>query len=727
MKFQNITFPISNEIEHFLNQNSAASDKRDFIIVSLLIYNLRTNREWSIGLSCHEGLSPEESISLKVDLDPDNSFSASYESFINYVNDVLNQKALSINPTEESAVDAFKGNAFNIVIKKVKQLTDPVIDYSDAITIVISEDLECKFIYNQNSWKTSEVEAIIHHIDTLQNSILKNPESPIKLLRLLTDEEWQKVIYEWNDYVSPYPSDKTIHQLFEEHVAASPEAIAVVFDEKKLTYRELNEKSNQLARYLQKQGVGSDSVIAICIERSLEMVIGLMGILKAGASYVPLDLNYPLERLEYMLEITESPFVITMEKWRKSLPPNSKNALFLDTDKASIEEQDVENLPFSGTSESLSCVLFTSGSTGKPKGVCLPHKGVVRLVQNTNYVTLNHETIMMGVTTLAFDPSLLEVWGSLTNGGQLVLVPSMHPSMVELKEIVKKYQINTIFLSTALMHLFIEQDLSDLTSIRHLMTGGDVYSLTHAKKAKEQLPNAMVMNGYGPTENTTYSSFFEIKPDNLIYPTVPIGIPISNSQMYILDKWLQPLPVGVPGELYTAGDGLAKGYMKRPDLTAERFIPNPFHPELSPFMYKTGDQSKYLSDGNVEFMGRFDNQVKVRGIRIELGEIEAAMNLFPNVSESVVIAHGSNANDKQLYGYVVAIPGTAFCLDGLREYLGKKLPKFMVPTFLKQLDAFPLTPNGKIDKKNLPLPSSSSATEEKNQEENNILYEDPLT
>ncbi|OCR00390.1 hypothetical protein BCD67_12815 [Oscillatoriales cyanobacterium USR001] len=445
----------------------------------------------------------------------------------------------------------------------------------------------------------------------------------------------------------------SIHQIFEDLVETIPDTIAVVFENKQLTYRELNNRANQLAHHLIKQGVGPEVLVGLCVERSLEMVIGMLGIIKAGGAYVPLDPTYPKTRLAFMLEDASVPVLVTQEHLIESIPEHKARLVCLDSNWPEIAQESRENPQQNITPENLIYVMYTSGSTGKPKGVCIPHRGVIRLVKNPNYINLGPEEIILQITSISFDLSTFEIWGSLLNGGRLVVMPPYKLSLQELGQIIQKNHITTLSISTGLFHLMVDEHIEGLQNIRQFLPAGEALSAPHTKKVLQTIKGSRVINGYGPTENTTYTCYFCASDASQIGTSIPIGLPLSQTEVYLLDEQLQQVPVGVAGELYTGGVGLARGYFNRPDLTSERFIPNPFSDSPDAKLYKTGDLARYLPDGNIEYIGRIDNQVKIRGYRIELGEIETVLLQHPAVQQGVVIAREDHPGDKRLVGYVV--------------------------------------------------------------------------
>ena len=576
------------------------------------------------------------------------------------------------------------------------------------------EGIVGRFEYNTDLFDASTISRMIGHFQTILAGIVANPRARISELPLLTEREQQQLLVEWNNTTKEYPQDKCIHHLFEAQVQQQPDAVALVFENQQLTYRELNRRANKLAHYLQSLGVGPEVLVGLCAERSFEMIVGLLGILKAGGAYVPLDPAYPLERLAFMLKDTQTPVLLTQAQLVESFPQHSSRVVCLDSDWEVIAQYSEENLSSRVTSDNLAYLMYTSGSTGKPKGVSVIHRGVVRLVKETNYANLRAEEVFLQLAPISFDASTFEIWGSLLNGARLVVMPPHTPSLQELGQALRQYQITTLWLTAGLFHLMVEEQLEDLKNLRQLLAGGDVLSVPHVKKVLQELKGCILINGYGPTENTTFTCCYPITEPSLVGNTVPIGRPIANTQVYLLNAQLQPVPIGVPGELYIGGDGLARGYLNRPDLTAQKFIGNPFSDNPSDRLYKTGDLARYLPDGNIEFLGRIDNQVKIRGFRIELGEIEAVLAQHPDVLQAVVIVREDNPGNKYLAAYLVpkleaAAPPKS---SELRSFLLAKLPDYMVPGAFVFLETMPLTPNGKIDRRVLPAPDSSLREQE---------------
>ncbi|MBE8992737.1 non-ribosomal peptide synthetase, partial [Nostoc sp. LEGE 12450] len=430
--------------------------------------------------------------------------------------------------------------------------------------------------YNTDLFSCSTIERMTGHFVTLLEGIVANPSEQISQLPLLTQFEQQQLLVEWNDTQSNYPHDKCIHQLFEEQVELTPDALAVVYENQHLTYRELNSRANQLAHYLRSLGVSADVLVGICVERSLEMVVGLLGILKAGGAYVPLDPEYPQERLSFMLEDTQLSVILTQEKLVNKLGDRSlprASVICLDSNWDIIDQQIQQNPTNSITSDNLAYVMYTSGSTGQPKGVSIVHRSVARLVTQTDYVSFSEKDVFLQVAPIAFDAATFEIWGALLNGGKLVIYPSNTPSIDELGKVIEQYQVTTLWLTAGLFHLMVDENIHAFKPLRQLLAGGDVLSVSHVQKFLQTVENCQLINGYGPTENTTFTCCYQIPKSLSPDVSVPIGRAIANTQVYILDQNLQPVPIGVPGELHIGGAGLAQGYFNRPELTQQKFIP----------------------------------------------------------------------------------------------------------------------------------------------------------
>ncbi|MCL1466000.1 non-ribosomal peptide synthetase [Argonema galeatum] len=593
-----------------------------------------------------------------------------------------------------------------------------------------SEGIRGVVVYNTDLFDKATIAGMLGHFKTLLEGIVGNPEQKIANLPLLSEAELHQVLIEWNDTQADYPQSKCIHQLFEEQVKQNYDNIAVVFEHKETTYRELNIRSNQLAHYLQNLGVGAEVLVGICVEPSVEMIVGLLGILKAGGAYVPLDPSYPCDRINFMLENAQVKVLLTQEKLAEHFDNFSHSLVNLDKDCEIIDRESKETPNAAVTSDNLAYVIYTSGSTGKPKGVAVTHKAVNRLVCNTNYIKLASYDKIAQVSNTSFDAATFEIWGALLNGAQLVGISrdvTLSPHDLALQ--LRQKGISVLFLTTALFQQIARDVPQAFVSLRYLLFGGEAVDPRWVKKVIKNGSPKQLIHVYGPTENTTFSSYYCVQDVPESATSIPIGRPITNTQIYLLDSHLQPVPIGATGELYIGGDGLAREYLNCSDLTADRFISLPETRFLQKTgflqgvrLYKTGDLARYLADGNIEFLGRFDEQVKIRGFRIELGEIEAVLNQHPAVRDAVAIVREDIPGDKYLVAYIVPEnklinPKSEIrnpkSID-LRQFLKEKLPEYMMPSAYVVLESLPLTPNGKVDRRALPAIDTLSIEIEEN-------------
>ncbi|MEH2093528.1 non-ribosomal peptide synthetase, partial [Nostoc sp.] len=575
--------------------------------------------------------------------------------------------------------------------------------------------------YNTDLFDSSTIERVTSHFVTLLEGIVSNPSEQISQLPLLTQIEQQQLLVKWNDTQSNYPQE-SIPQLFEEQVELTPDAVAVMFENEHLTYRELNSRANQLAHYLQSLGVGADVLVGICVERSLEMVVGLLGILKAGGAYVPLNPEYPQERLTFMLEDTQLSVILTQEKLvnklgyhlLRGLGERKASVICLDSNWDIINQHTQQNPTTSVIADNLAYVMYTSGSTGQPKGVSIIHRSVVRLVKETSYINISAQDVIAQASNHAFDAATFEIWGALLNGARLVGVnKDLALSPQDFAAFMRSQRISVLFLTTALFNQIAQEVPSAFNSLRHLLFGGEAVDPKWVKEVLKNGAPQRLLHVYGPTENTTFTSWYLVQDVPEGATTIPIGQPISNTQIYLLDSQLQSVGVGVPGELYIGGDGLAREYLNRTELTQEKFIPNPFSSDPHSRLYKTGDKARYLSNGNIEYSGRIDNQVKIRGLRIELGEIEVVLSQYSDVQVSYVIVREDTPGDKRLVAYIVTHQHSQPTMGEIRQFLKTKLPDYMIPSAIVILESFPLTPNGKVDRLALPKPDLDTILLEK--------------
>jgi amino acid adenylation domain-containing protein len=578
-----------------------------------------------------------------------------------------------------------------------------------------AEELSGEWEYDIDLFDTATIERMAMHYQTILEGIVTDPEQLISDVPLLTADERHLLLVEWNDTKTDYPRNKCFHQLFEEQVLTTSSKIAVEFEDEQISYNELNRKANQLAHYLRDNGVGPNVLVGLFVDRSIDMMVGLLGILKAGGAYVPLDPDYPKERLSYMLEESTSPVLITQSKFSSHLPESNAQVIFIDSGWESISQMRSENPVFESEQprpgpEDLAYVIFTSGSTGKPKGVKIPHRAV------TNFLlTMSHkpgvraDDILLAVTTLSFDIHVLELYTPLIVGGKVVIA-SRETAIDgrQLAEVIANSGITIMQATPSTWRLMIAAGWQGAKQL-NAFCGGEAFPRDLVAPMLDRVRG--LWNLYGPTETTVYSTGYQLQDGDA---PILIGRPVANTQTYVLDAELQPVPVGVPGELYIGGDGVTHGYLNRPDLTREAFIPDPFLTKSGAFLYKTGDLVKYRTDGNIDYLNRLDNQIKLRGFRIELGEIEAVISVYPAIKQTITGVKEFGPGDQRLICYYKEHEGKAIDLHALRSHLRKKLPEYMVPQHFMELEEFPLTPAGKIDRKSLIARQWQNSTQEEN-------------
>jgi amino acid adenylation domain-containing protein/non-ribosomal peptide synthase protein (TIGR01720 family) len=528
-------------------------------------------------------------------------------------------------------------------------------NYPLTVSITLGAGVALKFIYDERSFDPGAIERLAGHLRTLLEHIPRDPARRLEELPLLTTQEQQLLLKEWTATATAYPRDAAIHTLFAAEAARRPQAIALIQDDVQITYGELNRRANQLAHHLRSRGVGPETLVGVCLERSTALVVATLGVLKAGGAYVPLDPAYPQERLTLMLHDIQAPVVLTQESLVGHLPSSHAAVICLDRDWAEIARAPLDNPTAPASADTLAYVIYTSGSTGRPKGVSVSHRSITRLVRGTAYARFGPDEVFLLLAPSSFDAATLELWGALLNGARLVIFPQPKPALADLAASVERHGVTTLWLTAGLFHQMVEHHLVQLRHVRQLLAGGDVLAPASVRQVLETLPGCTLINGYGPTENTTFTCCYPMTDVRQIGSTVSIGRPIANTHIYILDPQLRPVPVGVPGELYIGGDGLARGYLNQPDRTAERFVPNPFAAPDNPGarLYHSGDLVRYQPDGTIEWLGRLDRQVKLQGHRIELGEIEAALQQYTSVREAVVLVREDRPGDKRLVAYVV--------------------------------------------------------------------------
>jgi len=585
------------------------------------------------------------------------------------------------------------------------------------IVLQTEQGLKGRVEYQPHLYEIEAIARLVEHWQMLLEGIVTDPTQHISELPLLTGSERQQILVEWNETAANYSHERCIHQLFEAQAERNPDGLAVMYQETALTYRDLNRRANQLAHYLQQNGVGPEVLVGLCLERSLEMIIGVLGVLKAGGAYVPFDPAYPPERISFMLADAQVSLLLTQERLHVDMPEKGMKIVYLDKDWDKISLEREEN-PLSGvTAENVAYVIYTSGSTGSPKGVVIQHQSLVNYVEfagDTYNLTPNDRVLQFA--SLSFDASAEEIYPCLVKGSVLVLrTSSMTDSISLFLQKCQEWAITVLDLPTAFWHELVRKlDTEDVvlpSSLRLVIIGGERASpewlAAWQKRVKQPV---QVVNTYGPTEATIVVTTYKIPTSiRAMSREIPIGRAIANVQTYILDRYLNPVPIGIPGELYIGGIGLAREYFNRPTLTTQKFIPHPFSAEPGTRLYKTGDRARYLSEGNIEFLGRLDQQVKIRGYRIELGEIESILERHQDVQEAVVVAREDELGNKQLVVYVVPLPDRLVTSNALRQYVQEKLPDYMVPSVFVLLKMLPLTPGGKVDRRSLPAPELGSS------------------
>lgn len=582
------------------------------------------------------------------------------------------------------------------------------------------EDLALRILYNQDLFEAASIDRTFQNLETLLRGVAQNPDHRVSNVPILTEEEERRILVEWNGNVQEYARDKCLHQLVEAVAERDPERPAVIWGDSQLAYGEFNRRANQLAHYLRKRGVGPNVRVAICLEPTFDFAISLLAVMKAGAACVPLDPKYPQERLAYMLEDVQARVLLTQKGVLAGEAPEGCQTLIRANIAAALAGEPKSNPESGVTPTDIAYVIYTSGSTGKPRGVLLPHAGLV------NYVTVMSKKFGLGsgdrvlqFCSISFDIAVEETFTTWASGASLVLRRAEMPLAVpEFLAWVERQQITILDLPTAYwhewVHHFPELKKPLPRSLRLVIVGGERAS-AKACAAWSQATDGRVrwINTYGPTEASISVTSFELNSAGGPTPdTIPIGRPLANCRVYLLDKRLNLVPMGIPGELHIGGVCVAQGYHNRPELTREKFVPDPFSIEPGARLYKTGDMARYLPSGEIEFLGRGDDQVKIRGFRVELGEIEATLAKHPHVREVAVVAREDSAGDKRLITYLVAVQGAKPTSTELRHYLQQQLPDYMVPSTFVLLQAMPLTPNGKINRRGLPVPQIESSSDE---------------
>ena len=726
-----VKMSVPHEVTTFLEERQPEWNQGDFLYAAFATYLARIGGTGCFDIGFRDVELQGELVGLEdffasivpcqVDIDYEQSFEEVFKTFkqqveLTKLHKTYARDVVARYPVLRSLPELSREPMFPVVVERVEKLDDHQAGSGNDLTLVIpSEGKECCWLYNTEALDGDSIARMLDQFTTFLQGIVTDPKGRVADLPLLSELERHKILVEWNDTQADYPKDQCIHQLFEEQVERTPDVVAVVYEDKQLTYRELNATANQLAHYLQKLGVGPEVLVGIFVERSLEMMVGLLGILKAGGAYVPLDPAYPKERLAFMLSDSQVSVLLTQEKLLAGLPEQGAYAICLDTGWGVISQESEENLNSGVNPANLAYIIYTSGSTGKPKGTMIVHQGLV------NYLSwcIKAYAVADGVgapvhSSIGFDATITSLFSPLLVGQRVVFLPEKQE--IEALSAVLCSQSNFSLVKITPAHLALLSELlpskQAAGQTRALIIGGEALSKKSISFWQTHAPETRLVNEYGPTETVVGCCIYEVPTQTSLSGLVPIGRPIANTQLYILDQSLQPVPIGVAGELHIGGDGLARGYLNRTELTTQKFIPNPFSEDPAARLYKTGDLARYLPDGNIEFLGRIDNQVKIRGFRIELGEIEAVLRQNRAVQDAVVIDQEYDPGDKRLVAYVVPSQEQAPSTRELRRYLKQKLPDHMVPTAFVRLEALPLTPNDKVDRRALPMPDRIRSVEE---------------
>lgn len=719
-KIDTLSFSFDKLISKKLLKMSGESKQRLYILLFSCMYILlyKHIRRESLILGCPI-LKQDESqkfvndiLPIRIDLN-DNTFKEIVLETKERINKAYANQNFPLEKVyDELNIDVNKEKIFDIFMSfedihynKILNDTKSNIKFNFSFE---EERIKCNIDFNNNLYKEGSIKRIYNQYLMIIESVCDNPNILIKDVKIISPEEKDLIINKFNGTTTDYPKEKTVQQLFEEMVIGNLDKIAVVSQGVGLTYKELNEKANQVARALVNRGIKSNDIVAVLCDRSIETVIEILGIIKAGAAYLPLDLEYPKERLKYMIEDSKARVMLVKPDLLKNNIICNMDIDFVNIYSDEVLSQEVENLCNRSMSEDLIYIIYTSGSTGQPKGVSVVHKNVVRLVKNTNYIEFLEDDRILQTGSMAFDASTFEVWGALLNGITLYIESKdVILDSGNIDNYINKNSITIMWLTSPLFNQLCETNAYMFKNIRCLLVGGDVVSPKYVSKVKKINPNLILCNGYGPTENTTFSTVYKIQDNWDEDIIIPIGSPIANSTAYVVDENMQLMPIGVAGELYVGGEGIARGYLNKDELTNERFVDSPF--KNGEKLYKTGDKVKWLEDGNLQFIGRMDFQVKIRGFRVELGEIERELLSYGSMKEAVVLDRVDSNNNKFLCAYLVSEEKVS--IRKLKEELNIKLPEYMVPTKFIQLEQMPLTQNGKIDRREL-LKYSNELNEE---------------
>lgn len=709
---------------------------------SFLLYVVLTTA-LNICLYKYTGVTPIVIGSPSLKADDSSSQAKNALTIVNDLDDQLSFRQFLLN-TRQNLLDAYERQdyPFNRLIKDLgmENVTNkcPLFDIAlvlddihDRLPLVMNDiiitfskepgHISGEVLFNGRLYRMETIERFFKHFKAILHSSLENTNTLITELQVLTEEERHHMLVEWNDTRADYPRDKCVHQLFEDHAEQTPDAPALFYGDQKLTYRELNQRANQLAHYLQTLGIGPNALVGVCLNRSLELMIGLLGILKAGGAYVPFDPAYPKERLAAMREDAQLQVLLTTEPLKERLPENEAKIICLDNDWETISRETTDYPDKPADVHNLVYVIFTSGSTGRPKGAAVYHRGWTNLLNwFVTEFNITSEDKVLVISSFSFDLTQRSLAMALVVGGELHLLASdyYYPELI-IQTIVER-EISVVNCAPSTFYPLIENTDGDifqqLASLRILFLGGEAISASRLRHWTESDHcNTEVANVYGTAECTDVSSFYRLKDYKRYEETsVPIGKPVFNSQVYVLDKNLLPVPWGAVGEVCITGDGVGKGYINDDALTTEKFVANPFNDEPGARLYRTGDLGRFLPDGNLEYIGRVDHQVKVRGFRVDLGDIESAFRQHHAIKEAVAANREYGPGDERLVAYLVPEQQDVArdrLIEQLKPFLKERLPDHMVPGAFMILDELPLSPNGKIDRDKLPLPEGPTKAE----------------
>lgn len=610
---------------------------------------------------------------------------------------------------EEQAVTA-SANGVRFTLEKQYSCIDR---FKVKLSCLQADTLTTSFYYDAHLFNHEAIQQLAEHWQTLITNVIANPDNPICQFPILSDRQRHQLLVEFNNTQSPFPKS-CIHHYFEAQVDRTPNNIAVVFEDQQLTYAELNTRANQLAQKLQTLGVKPETRVGICVERSLDLIVAMLSILKAGGAYLPLDPAFPRDRIAFMMEDAQISVLLTQTHLLSTLPEHTANVICLDSPHLPISSS--PHLPIPPSPSNLAYIIYTSGSTGKPKGVAVEHQQICNYVQGIlERLTLPEGSTFATVSTIAADLGNTAIFSALCTGGCLHVISADRASNPQaFAEYCRQHPIDCLKIVPSHLEALLTAGHAEILPRQRLILGGEACNWKLIQTIRQLAPNCAILNHYGPTETTVGVLTYSVE-DTPIHPktkTVPLGRPIANTQVYVLDQQLQPVPIGVPGELYLGGDNVARGYLNHSELTAERFIPHPFNNDTNARLYRTGDLVRYQADGNLEFLGRADDQVKIRGFRVELGEIKAVLCQHPDIQQAIVLVHKDEAENSRLVAYVVPHSTGTSTVHDWRSFLKVRLPEYMVPSVFVRLKTLPLTPNGKVDRQALPVPDTQKPDQE---------------